>query len=115
MHFPHHCPCAFPANEDKFELGDGSRICASKGGFKEGVSLTVDDELNRWQKYAYGCNELIFNPLIEWWRRGPINKQLHVFLWSDAPVHYKVTMTSYMFSYCKPSQQSLLATANPSS
>lgn len=29
----------------------------SKGGFKEGVSLTVDDELNRWQKYAYGCNE----------------------------------------------------------
>ena len=23
-------------------------------GFKEGVSLTVDDELNRWQKYSYG-------------------------------------------------------------
>jgi cellulose synthase/poly-beta-1,6-N-acetylglucosamine synthase-like glycosyltransferase len=29
----------------------------AKGQFKEGVSLTVDDELNRWQKYAYGCNE----------------------------------------------------------
>ena len=26
----------------------------SDGGFKEGVSLTCDDELNRWQKYAYG-------------------------------------------------------------
>jgi hypothetical protein len=26
----------------------------SGGGFKEGVSLTVADELNRWQKYAYG-------------------------------------------------------------
>ena len=26
----------------------------SQGGFKEGVSLTCDDELNRWQKYAYG-------------------------------------------------------------
>lgn len=26
----------------------------SKGDFKEGVSLTCDDELNRWQKYAYG-------------------------------------------------------------
>lgn len=26
----------------------------SNGGFKEGVSLSVDDELNRWQKYAYG-------------------------------------------------------------
>lgn len=29
----------------------------SKGGFKEGVSLSVDDELNRWQKYAYGEND----------------------------------------------------------
>ena len=26
----------------------------SQGAFKEGVSLTVDDELNRWQKYAFG-------------------------------------------------------------
>jgi cellulose synthase/poly-beta-1,6-N-acetylglucosamine synthase-like glycosyltransferase len=71
----------------------------SEGGFKEGVSLTCDDELNRWQKYAYGCNELIFNPLIHWWRVGPINKQLRVFIWSDAPVHYKVGMMAYMFSY----------------
>ncbi|KAF8452284.1 glycosyl transferase family group 2-domain-containing protein [Boletus edulis BED1] len=71
----------------------------SEGGFKEGVSLTVDDELNRWQKYSYGCSELIFNPLITWWRLGPINKQLRVFMWSDAPVHYKLSMLSYMFSY----------------
>lgn len=33
----------------------------SNGGFKEGVSLTVDDELNRWQKYAYGCNECVLS------------------------------------------------------
>lgn len=33
---PHHCPCAWPANEDKFELAEGQRICVSKGGFKEG-------------------------------------------------------------------------------
>ncbi|KAF8962847.1 glycosyl transferase family group 2-domain-containing protein [Flammula alnicola] len=71
----------------------------SEGGFKEGVSLTVDDELNRWQKYAYGCNELIFNPLISWWRFGPITKQLRTFLWSAAPVHYKISMMAYMFSY----------------
>ncbi|KAF9231887.1 glycosyl transferase family group 2-domain-containing protein [Melanogaster broomeanus] len=51
----------------------------SKGGFKKGVSLTVDDELNRWQKYAYGCNELIFNPVIEWCKKGPISKQLCIF------------------------------------
>ncbi|EQK97684.1 hypothetical protein G6O67_006720 [Ophiocordyceps sinensis] len=36
VHFPHHCPCAWDANEDKFELGDGRRICPSKGGFRAG-------------------------------------------------------------------------------
>jgi hypothetical protein len=71
----------------------------SDRGFKEGVSLTVDDELNRWQKYAYGCNELIFNPLIRWWRLGPITKQLRIFIWSNAPTHYKLNMMAYMFSY----------------
>ncbi|KAI8947885.1 hypothetical protein F4801DRAFT_488199 [Xylaria longipes] len=36
VHFPHHCPCAWPANEDKFEMGEGHRICVSRGGFKAG-------------------------------------------------------------------------------
>ncbi|RDX46455.1 hypothetical protein OH76DRAFT_1356082 [Lentinus brumalis] len=71
----------------------------SKGGFKEGVSLTADDELNRWQKYAYGCNELLFNPLAQWWRKGPIAHQIHKFIWSGAPLHYKFSMMAYMFSY----------------
>ncbi|KAJ6492434.1 glycosyl transferase family group 2-domain-containing protein [Mycena vitilis] len=71
----------------------------SDGGFKEGVSLTVVDELARWQKYAYGCDEIIFNPFIRWWRCGPISKQLRGFVWSVAPVHYKIGMMSYMFSY----------------
>lgn len=64
----------------------------AKGGFKEGVSLTVDDELNRWQKYAYGCSELLFNPFVKWFRRGPINVKIHRFLWSGAPLHYKISM-----------------------
>ncbi|KAJ6615839.1 glycosyl transferase family group 2-domain-containing protein [Mycena sp. CBHHK59/15] len=67
----------------------------SDGGFKEGVSLTVVDELARWQKYAYGCDEIIFNPLIKWWRSGPISQQLRGFVWSIAPVHYKIGMMSY--------------------
>ncbi|KAL0573094.1 hypothetical protein V5O48_008865 [Marasmius crinis-equi] len=71
----------------------------SNGGFKEGVSLTVVDELARWQKYAYGCDEIIFNPLIQWWRKGPISKQLSGFMLSNAPVHYKIGMSAYMFSY----------------
>ncbi|KAI0533796.1 hypothetical protein GGR58DRAFT_516655 [Xylaria digitata] len=36
VHFPHHCPCAWPNHEDKFEMGEGHRICVSKGGFKAG-------------------------------------------------------------------------------
>jgi hypothetical protein len=40
------------------------RLAAWAGeGFKEGVSLTVYDELARWEKYAYGCNELLFHPI----------------------------------------------------
>ncbi|KAI0919925.1 hypothetical protein AcV5_001863 [Taiwanofungus camphoratus] len=84
----------------------------SEGGFKEGVSLTCDDELNRWQKYSYGCNELIFNPLCRWWRLGPITRQLQVFLWSAAPVHYKISMMSYMFSYYGIAAAALLSTMN---
>jgi len=38
----------------------------SKGMFKEGVSLSVDDELNRWQKYSYGCNECVLFLLLVW-------------------------------------------------
>ncbi|MCJ1473577.1 Long chronological lifespan protein 2 [Lambiella insularis] len=34
--FPHHCPCAFPAVEDKVELGDSGALCISKGGWKAG-------------------------------------------------------------------------------
>lgn len=95
------------------------------------MSLTVDDELNRWQKYAYGmcdkillcwvvflsnsypgCNELIFNPVIHWWHMGPITKQLRNFLWSSAPIHYKISMLSYMFSYYGIAASSLLALLN---
>ncbi|EJD07746.1 uncharacterized protein FOMMEDRAFT_74790 [Fomitiporia mediterranea MF3/22] len=71
----------------------------SNGGFKEGVSLTADDELNRWQKYAYGCSELLFYPIKDWWRKGPINHQIHRFIWGPAPLHYKLSMLAYMFSY----------------
>jgi len=84
----------------------------SDGGFKEGVSLTCDDELNRWQKYAYGCNELMFYPIIEWWRKGPINKQLRTFIWSNAPVHYKISMMSYMFSYYGLAAAAMLSLLN---
>ncbi|RSM05671.1 Long chronological lifespan protein 2 [Fusarium oligoseptatum] len=35
VHFPHHCPCAWDAQQEKFELAEGQRICVSRGGFRE--------------------------------------------------------------------------------
>lgn len=71
----------------------------SKGGFQEGVSLTCDDELNRWQKYAFGVSELLFRPLKQIWK-GPMTPLYRRFLWARGiPVHYKFCATSYIASY----------------
>lgn len=69
-------------------------------GFEEGVSLTCDDEVNRWQKYAYGCSELIFHPIRYWPTKGPFTDQILSFLvYSDLPIHYKFSAWSYTMSY----------------
>ncbi|KAI5461708.1 hypothetical protein BGZ63DRAFT_386471 [Mariannaea sp. PMI_226] len=36
VHFPHHCPCAWDTQQEKFELAEGQRICVSRGGFRAG-------------------------------------------------------------------------------
>jgi cellulose synthase/poly-beta-1,6-N-acetylglucosamine synthase-like glycosyltransferase len=69
------------------------------GGFKEGVSLTVYDELARWEKYAYGCNELVFHPFRYWFTRGPITPLFRKFLWSNIKITSKMTIISYIFTY----------------
>jgi hypothetical protein len=97
----------------------------SNGEFEEGVSLSAEDEINRWQKYAYGCSELVFNPCVfhlqplypaaelsadpllltsrsirYWPTRGPFTKQILRFLClSKLPVHYKFSSMGYIFSY----------------
>ncbi|PVH99985.1 hypothetical protein DM02DRAFT_709863 [Periconia macrospinosa] len=68
-------------------------------GFKEGVSLTLYDELNRWEKYAYGCNELVFNPIYTWLWRGPFTKLFRTFLWSNMQLSSKLTIVGYISSY----------------
>nr|XP_031861885.1 uncharacterized protein CI109_002714 [Kwoniella shandongensis]KAA5528957.1 hypothetical protein CI109_002714 [Kwoniella shandongensis] len=71
----------------------------SGGDFEEGVSLTCDDELNRWQKYAFGCSELLFHPLKNWFTKGPITPLFNSFVWSSIPLHSKFTISGYIFSY----------------
>lgn len=68
-------------------------------GFKEGVSLTVYDELNRWEKYAYGCSELVFHPFKDWWRRGPLTPLFCRFIASGMPLPCKITVMAYIGTY----------------
>lgn len=70
-----------------------------EGGFKEGVSLTVYDELARWEKYAYGCNELVFNPLYKWVYRGPFTRLFWRFLFSNIKMTSKITIIAYIGTY----------------
>lgn len=73
--------------------------CYHGDGFKEGVSLTLYDELNRWEKYAYGCNELVFNPIHTWLWRGPFTKLFRRFLFSNIQLSSKLTIVGYISSY----------------
>lgn len=69
------------------------------GGFKEGVSLSIFDELDRWEKYAYGCNELVFNPMLQWPTKGPFTKLFMTFLGADLQLSSKLTIIGYISSY----------------
>lgn len=68
--------------------------------FLEGVSLVPEDEISRWQKYAFGAGETVFNPLIYWFTRTPFTKQFRQWLGSKhVSFHDKVALTAYMSSY----------------
>lgn len=89
------------------------RLAAWAGtGFKEGVSLTVYDELARWEKYAYGCNELLFHPLRLWLFRGPFTPLFRKFIMSKISFTSKVTILSYIGTYYAIGAAWILTTAN---
>jgi hypothetical protein len=46
----------------------------SNGGYKEGVFFAPDDENHRRENHSFDCNELIFNLMKDWWRKGPITE-----------------------------------------
>ncbi|KAM7184739.1 glucans biosynthesis glucosyltransferase H [Rhypophila sp. PSN 637] len=80
--------------------GYSLRYAAYTGsGFKEGVSLTVYDELARWEKYAYGCNELMFHPLRFWLVRGPFTPLFKRFIFSGMGLAKKLTILAYIGTY----------------
>ncbi|BFZ64139.1 hypothetical protein YB2330_005278 [Saitoella coloradoensis] len=81
--------------------GYSVRLAAyTNGDFKEGVSLTVHDEITRWEKYAYGCSELLFHPLRQWVYKGPFTPLFRRFLWApQIPFFGKVTLLGYIGTY----------------
>lgn len=81
-------------------------------GFKEGVSLTVYDELARWEKYAYGCNELLFHPVRHWLSRGPFTPLFRKFVSSGIPATSKITVISYIGTYYAIASAWILTTVN---
>ncbi|KAF2458823.1 glycosyl transferase family group 2-domain-containing protein [Lineolata rhizophorae] len=76
------------------------RLAAYMGdGYQEGVSLTVYDELMRWEKYAYGCSELVFHPLKYWLIKGPLTPLFRRFIMSNMPLPSKFTIMAYVGTY----------------
>ncbi|WPH01751.1 Hypothetical protein R9X50_00460300 [Acrodontium crateriforme] len=89
------------------------RLASYQGdGFKEGVSLTVYDELSRWEKYAYGCNELVFHPVRYWPTRGPFTKLFRDFIRSGMPLPSKFTIMGYIGTYYALGSTWILTLAN---
>ena len=82
------------------------------GGFKEGVSLTVYDELARWEKYAYGCNELLFHPIRKWVYKGPFTPLFRTFLVSNIRMTSKITIVSYIGTYYAIGAAWIMTTVN---
>lgn len=67
--------------------------------FTEGVSFTPEDEVTRYQKYAYGCSEIVFNPFRYWFTKGPFSALFRKFLSSNVPLAYKFSTLSYLSTY----------------
>ncbi|KAK2615155.1 hypothetical protein N8I77_001930 [Diaporthe amygdali] len=94
--------------------GYSLRYAAYTGdGFKEGVSLTVGDELARWEKYAYGCNELLFHPFRYWFTRSPFTPLFRKFITTRSiPLPKKITICSYIGTYYAIGSAWLLTVTN---
>jgi len=80
--------------------------------FKEGVSLTIYDEVARWQKYAYGVSEMIFHPFHRWIFKGPFTPLFYTYLGSNIMLSSKISIMAYMCSYFALGSALLLTVIN---
>lgn len=69
-------------------------------GFKEGVTLNVDDEIVKFSKYAFGVNEIIFNPINKWSSDGILTSRIINFILTKKMSFYiKISILSYIGIY----------------
>jgi hypothetical protein len=69
-------------------------------GFKEGVTLNVDDEITKFSKYAYGVNEILFNSINEIKNGGIFSDRARRFILTDKiPFYIKLSIISYIGIY----------------
>lgn len=51
------------------------------------------------RRHRSSRSELVFHPFKTWIRRGPITPLFRKFLWSNIPLHSKISISAYIFSY----------------
>jgi len=75
-------------------------VTYSDGSFMEGVALTIEHEIKRWQRFSYGWSCLTFNHPSAW-NQGLITPRMLPFLRSSVPVHHKISALYNLLGYCK--------------
>jgi len=65
------------------------------------------------EKYAYGCSELLFYPIKDWWSMGIITPLFKRFLRNkNMPLSAKITIMSYVGTYYAIGSAALLTLLN---
>ncbi|CAM9329387.1 unnamed protein product [Chrysoparadoxa australica] len=78
----------------------GRYITYTGPSFKEGVSLTVHDEIIKLKKFGFGACEMIFNPFKHWITKGIFTKLwITFFKVREVPWYSKVGLLSYLGTY----------------
>lgn len=68
--------------------------------FEEEVSNTLDKEMTKWRRYAYGSAQLAFNPVKNWFKKGVFTKQIITFMKSKSlPWYAKFDIIIHLASY----------------
>jgi cellulose synthase/poly-beta-1,6-N-acetylglucosamine synthase-like glycosyltransferase len=77
----------------------GKYICYPGHDFGEAVTRVYTEELERFRRYAFGAAEAVFNPIIEWERRGIVKASWRRFCRSEHVRWYQVVeLFQFFFS-----------------